>query len=83
MLADLRPALDRFLDLLFEANAKFNLTAIKDRAIAWETLIEESLDLLPFPRIAAGEGARRRHRFGRRRACPAARDRARKTSSSR
>jgi 16S rRNA (guanine527-N7)-methyltransferase len=48
MLADLRPTLDRFLDLLFEANAKFNLTAIKDRAIAWETLIEESLDLLPF-----------------------------------
>ncbi|MBL8765981.1 MAG: 16S rRNA (guanine(527)-N(7))-methyltransferase RsmG [Planctomycetes bacterium] len=38
----------RFLDLLFEANAKFNLTAIQDRAIAWETLILESLDLLPF-----------------------------------
>lgn len=48
MLAHHQSALERFLDLLFEANAKFNLTAIQDRAVAWETLILESLDLLPF-----------------------------------
>ncbi|MBK6941580.1 MAG: 16S rRNA (guanine(527)-N(7))-methyltransferase RsmG [Planctomycetes bacterium] len=48
MLPQIRAALERYVDLLFEANAKFNLTAIQDRGVAWETLIVESLDLLPF-----------------------------------
>lgn len=37
----------RFLDLLDEANQKFNLTAIRNRDDAWERHILDSLTLLP------------------------------------
>jgi len=42
------PRLERYLDLLDEANAKFNLTAIRDRSTAWMRHIFDSLTLLPW-----------------------------------
>jgi len=50
--------LGRFLDVLEEANAKFNLTAIRDRAQAWERHIADSLELLPYLASAQAEGER-------------------------
>lgn len=41
-------ALGRFLDLLLEANRRFNLTSIRDRGEAWRRHIINSLTLLPF-----------------------------------
>ncbi|MCA9286544.1 MAG: 16S rRNA (guanine(527)-N(7))-methyltransferase RsmG [Phycisphaerales bacterium] len=40
------PKLERYLDLLYEANQRFNLTAIEDRATAWTRHILDSLTLL-------------------------------------
>jgi len=40
--------LDRYLDLLYDANARMNLTAVKDRDEAWRRHIVDSLSLLPF-----------------------------------
>lgn len=40
--------LGRFLDLLLEANTRFNLTRIADPAQAWERHVFDSLTLLPF-----------------------------------
>jgi 16S rRNA (guanine527-N7)-methyltransferase len=40
--------LGTFLDLLLEANTRFNLTAIKDREEAWQRHIFDSLTLMPF-----------------------------------
>ena len=37
-----------YLDLLLDANRKFNLTAIRDRDTAWTRHIVDSLTLLPF-----------------------------------
>lgn len=37
-----------YLALLYEANERFNLTAIKDPAEAWTKHIQDSLSLLPF-----------------------------------
>ncbi len=51
----------QFLDLLYEANQKFNLTAIREKADAWEKHILDSLTLLPIlgalveGRMGAGE----------------------------
>jgi len=39
--------LSAYLDLLLEANKKFNLTAVRDRDQAWQKLIVDSLTLLP------------------------------------
>ena len=52
--------LGQFLDLLDEANARFNLTAIRDRAQAWERHIADSLELLPYLASAQAEGERLR-----------------------
>jgi 16S rRNA (guanine527-N7)-methyltransferase len=52
--------LSRFLDLLEEANARFNLTAIRDRAQAWERHIADSLELLPYLASVQAEGERLR-----------------------
>ena len=52
--------LGRFLDLLEEANSRFNLTAIRDRAQAWERHIADSLELLPYLMSAQAEGERLR-----------------------
>jgi len=38
----------RFLDLLFEANTRMNLTRIADREQAWSRHVLDSLSLLPF-----------------------------------
>lgn len=38
--------LRRFLDLLLEANTRFNLTAVRERDAAWRRLILDSLTLL-------------------------------------
>ena len=40
--------LGRFLDLLFEANTRMNLTRIADREQAWSRHVLDSLSLLPF-----------------------------------
>ncbi len=47
------PRLQRYLELLLEANTKFNLTAIKDPLEAWTKHIQDSLSLVPF--IATAE----------------------------
>jgi 16S rRNA (guanine527-N7)-methyltransferase len=52
--------LGHFLDLLEDANARFNLTAIRDRAQAWERHIADSLELLPYLASASAEGERLR-----------------------
>lgn len=39
--------LGRYLDLLLEANTRFNLTAVKDRGTAWRRHILDSLTVLP------------------------------------
>lgn len=39
--------LARYLDLLLEANQRMNLTAVRDRDLAWRRLIVDSLTLLP------------------------------------
>ena len=39
--------LGRFLDLLFEANAVMNLTGIRERDIAWNRHVLDSLTLVP------------------------------------
>lgn len=52
--------LGRFLDLLEEANSRFNLTAIRDRAQSWERHIADSLELLPYLASAQAEGDRLR-----------------------
>lgn len=39
-------ALDRYLDLLYEANTRFNLTAVSDRGVAWTRHIFDSLTLI-------------------------------------
>lgn len=52
--------LGKFLDLLEEANARFNLTAIRDRAQSWERHIADSLELLPYLASAHAEGDRLR-----------------------
>jgi 16S rRNA (guanine527-N7)-methyltransferase len=52
--------LARFLDILEQGNAKFNLTAIRDRAQAWERHIADSLELLPYLASAQAEGERLR-----------------------
>lgn len=39
--------LEKYLDLLLDANARVNLTAVKDRDAAWHRLILDSLTLLP------------------------------------
>lgn len=39
--------LAQYLDLLLEANQRFNLTAVRDRDLAWRRLILDSLTLLP------------------------------------
>lgn len=49
-----------FLDLLEAANARFNLTAIRDRGQAWERHIGDSLTLLPFLWSAQPAGDRLR-----------------------
>lgn len=41
------PRLERYLDLLLETNQRMNLTAIKDRDLAWRRLILDSLTPLP------------------------------------
>jgi 16S rRNA (guanine527-N7)-methyltransferase len=41
-------ALAHYLDLLLDANTRFNLTAIRDRDQAWRKHIIDSLTLLPF-----------------------------------
>lgn len=41
-------ALSRYLDLLFQTNQKFNLTAVRDRSTAWIRHILDSLTLIPF-----------------------------------
>lgn len=46
-----------FLRLLMEANARFNLTAIRDRESAWMRHIYDSLSLLPV--VASLEGVQR------------------------
>lgn len=46
--ADELALLDRYLDLLYDANAWMNLTAVKDREEAWRRHILDSLSLLPF-----------------------------------
>jgi len=38
--------LDRYLDLLYDANTRFNLTAVSDRAVAWTRHIFDSLTLI-------------------------------------
>ncbi|MCC6681612.1 MAG: 16S rRNA (guanine(527)-N(7))-methyltransferase RsmG [Phycisphaeraceae bacterium] len=38
-------AMAQYLDLLLEANARFNLTAVRDRDTAWQRLILDSLTL--------------------------------------
>jgi 16S rRNA (guanine527-N7)-methyltransferase len=58
--ADDNARLGRFLDLLEEANAKFNLTAIRGRAQAWERHVADSLELLPYLASAPAEGDRLR-----------------------
>jgi 16S rRNA (guanine527-N7)-methyltransferase len=52
--------LGRFLDLLEDANSRFNLTAIRDRSQAWERHIADSLELLPYLASAQAEGERLR-----------------------
>lgn len=42
-----RTQLERFLELLLEANSHFNLTAVRDPAVAWERHIVECLRLVP------------------------------------
>lgn len=44
--------LGRFLDLLYEANARMNLTAIRDPAEAWSRHVLDSLTLMPWLRAA-------------------------------
>mgnify|MGYP006291246275 CR=1 FL=1 len=46
--ADELTLLGRYLDLLYEANTRMNLTAVKDRDEAWRRHIIDSLSLLPF-----------------------------------
>jgi 16S rRNA (guanine527-N7)-methyltransferase len=41
-------SLARYLDLLLEANRKFNLTGIKDLQTAWRRHVIDSLTILPF-----------------------------------
>ena len=52
--------LERFLALLYEANARMNLTAIRDPADAWNRHILDSLTLLPWVHtareVAAADG---------------------------
>ena len=40
--------LKKYLDFLYEANAQFNLTAVRDPADAWDRHILDSLSLIPF-----------------------------------
>ncbi len=40
--------LDRYLDLLLDANQHFNLTGIRDRDLAWRRLVIDSLTPLPW-----------------------------------
>jgi 16S rRNA (guanine527-N7)-methyltransferase len=47
--------LGRFLDLLFEANTRMNLTRIADRAQAWTRHVLDSLSLLPYLEAARAE----------------------------
>lgn len=42
-----RSQLERFLQLLLDANTRFNLTALRDPGVAWQRHIVESLRLLP------------------------------------
>jgi 16S rRNA (guanine527-N7)-methyltransferase len=42
-----RTQLERFLQLLLEANSRFNLTALRERDVAWERHVVESLRLVP------------------------------------
>lgn len=51
--------LGAFLDLLLEANTRFNLTAITDRDAAWHRHIFDSLTLMPFLVQAGSGGAKR------------------------
>ena len=51
--AEQRRRLDRYLDLLLEANQTMNLTGIEDRASAERLHVADSFTLLPF--IPAGE----------------------------
>ncbi len=44
---DCFPQLAHYLQLLYQANQQFNLTAIKDLAVAWDRHILDSLTLLP------------------------------------
>ena len=39
--------LEQFLELLLEANSRFNLTALRERGVAWERHVLESLRLVP------------------------------------
>ncbi|MFO0784331.1 MAG: 16S rRNA (guanine(527)-N(7))-methyltransferase RsmG [Phycisphaerales bacterium] len=41
-------ALQRYLQLLLEANERFNLTAVTDPVLAWTRHIQDSLSLVPF-----------------------------------
>lgn len=40
--------LRRYLELLLEANGRFNLTAVRDPLQAWERHVQDSLSLVPF-----------------------------------
>ena len=42
-----RAQLERFLQLLLEANSRFNLTALREPAVAWQRHVVESLRLVP------------------------------------
>ncbi|MET0389646.1 MAG: 16S rRNA (guanine(527)-N(7))-methyltransferase RsmG [Polyangiales bacterium] len=42
-----RAQLERFLQLLLEANTRFNLTAVREHDVAWERHVVESLRLVP------------------------------------
>jgi len=47
--------LGRFLDLLFEANAVMNLTGIRERDIAWNRHVLDSLTLVPLIEASGAE----------------------------
>ena len=49
--------LGRFLDLLYEANSRMNLTAIRDPAEAWSRHILDSLTLVPWLHAAVDAAA--------------------------
>ena len=42
-----RAQLERFLQLLLDANSRFNLTALRDPAVAWQRHVVECLRLVP------------------------------------